>query len=292
MGKLLVLVALVAVALLPDALEALECRAKNIRKGGCPQFSKTFLPPSFAKLSAEQCEEKCLKNKKCEGFVMKTKGTSHCYLMKAGCTQGGNKDKFTYYETVRCSCTKNPCENGGKCVSGGPNKVKCSCKKGWKGDTCTEDVNECKLRNIKCNPATSVCKNTPGGYACSCKSGYVLARNSNTHCIDVDECARGSDTCNKQNSVCENTQGGFKCQCQPGFTSAPGNKCVACSKTKSGKKCVFPFKYGRRTYNSCTGDGIGKNKFGQDNLWCATALRSNGKYATWEICDLACFKGK
>jgi hypothetical protein len=69
-----------------------------------------------------------------------------------------------------------PCQNGGRCV--GPNQ--CSCRRGFEGDYCEMDVNECertgnKTTGHQCH-LNSECRNMPGWYACACKSGFRSPR--------------------------------------------------------------------------------------------------------------------
>ena len=40
------------------------------------------------------------------------------------------------------TCEPNPCGNGGKCEVA-TKSYHCSCKGGWKGKHCLEDINEC-----------------------------------------------------------------------------------------------------------------------------------------------------
>ena len=49
----------------------------------------------------------------------------------------------------------------------------CSCKEGWKGTGCDEDVDECKEDSERCTyMANSHCKNSLGSYECECNLGY------------------------------------------------------------------------------------------------------------------------
>jgi len=50
--------------------------------------------------------------------------------------------------------------------------------------------------------------------------------------------------------------------------------------TNFGQKCVFPFKYNYKTYNSCTQSGI----FGQP--WCATSTNIFGVVRSWAYCNV------
>ena len=50
----------------------------------------------------------------------------------------------------------------------------CTCKTGWEGVNCSENINECTISSSVC-PANSVCKDTAGSYSCDCLAGYSLA---------------------------------------------------------------------------------------------------------------------
>lgn len=68
----------------------------------------------------------------------------------------------------RCGSVR-PCMNGGTCeVSTG----KCLCRTGWVGDTCSEDLDECKNGQgaRKCGSVEN-CYNFPGGFGCNCTQG-------------------------------------------------------------------------------------------------------------------------
>lgn len=49
----------------------------------------------------------------------------------------------------------------------------CTCKTGWKGATCTDNIDEC-LNSSIC-PLNSNCTDSPGSYSCDCIAGYSLA---------------------------------------------------------------------------------------------------------------------
>lgn len=55
---------------------------------------------------------------------------------------------------------------------------------------------------------------------------------------------------------------------------------TAC-KTTRGEQCVFPFKHGGKTYNTCTGT----------KPWCSIENKKNGYYKRWGRCHIpSCFK--
>uniref|UniRef100_A0A8D3CRY4 Protocadherin Fat 3 n=1 Tax=Scophthalmus maximus TaxID=52904 RepID=A0A8D3CRY4_SCOMX len=85
------------------------------------------------------------------------------------------------YSGGRCeveitACVPNPCQNGGVCKPIG-NAFLCSCRRGFKGLTCEEDVNECDRSNPEgeCENG-GVCVNTHGSFYCNCTAGFVGQR--------------------------------------------------------------------------------------------------------------------
>uniref|UniRef100_A0A8C6U441 FAT atypical cadherin 3a n=1 Tax=Neogobius melanostomus TaxID=47308 RepID=A0A8C6U441_9GOBI len=74
------------------------------------------------------------------------------------------------------ACVPNPCQNGGVCKTIG-NAFLCSCRRGFKGLTCQEDVNECDRSNPEgeCENG-GVCVNTHGSFYCNCTAGFVGQR--------------------------------------------------------------------------------------------------------------------
>ncbi|XP_070826259.1 protocadherin Fat 3a isoform X9 [Chaetodon trifascialis] len=73
-------------------------------------------------------------------------------------------------------CVPNPCQNGGACKPIG-NAFFCSCRRGFKGLTCEEDVNECDRSNPEGECENSgVCVNTHGSFYCNCTAGFVGQR--------------------------------------------------------------------------------------------------------------------
>ena len=79
-------------------------------------------------------------------------------------------------------------------------------------DECTEGMDGC----------AQTCTNEPGGFFCTCGSGYRLASNERD-CLDINECAEVTDRCNE---TCINTIGSFTCSCGSGYhLSSDGRTC-------------------------------------------------------------------
>ena len=93
------------------------------------------------------------------------------------------------------------------------------------------DDDECTLGTDTC---THSCRDTPGSYVCSCRSGYILNADGRT-CngqedsnimqfhkflfflillTDIDECSLGTDRCRHS---CTNTIGSYTCSCNTGY---------------------------------------------------------------------------
>ncbi|GAA6085998.1 protein HEG [Tachysurus ichikawai] len=67
-------------------------------------------------------------------------------------------------------CRSQVCANGGKCVLT-LDGYRCECLPAWRGENCTEDVDECV--SSPC-PQDSLCVNTRGSFSCDCALGYDL----------------------------------------------------------------------------------------------------------------------
>ncbi|CAH3036766.1 unnamed protein product, partial [Pocillopora meandrina] len=68
----------------------------------------------------------------------------------------------------------------------------------------------------------TVCKDIPGFYKCSCRTGFSSKDPRRENCRDIDECAKG--LCHK-NAQCDNTQGSFSCRCRYGYVGDGKKKC-------------------------------------------------------------------
>ncbi|XP_052238542.1 neurogenic locus notch homolog protein 1-like [Dreissena polymorpha] len=103
----------------------------------------------------------------------------------------------------------------------------CTCKKGWTGIFCNEDIDECNTTANSC-PARSTCDNKPGGYTCDCNAGYI--KNAFGQCQECQQGRFGTD-CNESclcdmahTSECKTNNG--SCICEPGWTGKTCNEDV------------------------------------------------------------------
>ncbi|XP_026855342.2 fibulin-7 [Electrophorus electricus] len=91
----------------------------------------------------------------------------------------------------------------------------CTCEAGYTisgQDTsiCT-DIDECEVfHNGQAGRlCLHACVNTPGGYRCTCPSGYNVTHDGRS-CKDIDECATRQNNCTRD-QLCVNTYGSFQC---------------------------------------------------------------------------------
>lgn len=157
-------------------------------------------------------------------------------------------------------CINLICENGGKCkfiiylnnlilILYG-NRINiiynvivfCSCFKGWKGDQCSIDINEC-LKNDICY-GYGICNNSVGGFLCDCFNGFIGLKCE----INIDECLLSLCF---NNVICIDRIGDFSCLC---FFYFDGERCE-----KDVDECQ---------YFVCGFYGFCRNMFGNYSCMC------------------------
>ncbi|XP_030603557.1 protein eyes shut homolog [Archocentrus centrarchus] len=114
---------------------------------------------------------------------------------------------FEYTCSVPCLQHLQPCANGGRCVLNNTNAYRCICTRGWSGQDCRVNVNEC-IEHWCQNGGT--CVDEIDGYSCLCPRGYT-----GIYCEeDIDYCV---DHCCSEHGVCLDQQYNFTCRCMLGF---------------------------------------------------------------------------
>ncbi|XP_068691216.1 prestalk protein-like [Montipora foliosa] len=97
----------------------------------------------------------------------------------------------SYHLSESQACNRGNCQNGGT-----PHSTGCSCRAGYTGTCCSQDINECLN-----NPCDHTCTNTFGSYTCQCNSCYTKL---GTRC-DLRQC-RISGSCYSYDTVNPNNQ--------------------------------------------------------------------------------------
>lgn len=131
-------------------------------------------------------------------------------------------------------CTVNVCQNGATCISTPGGGYRCLCLNGWKGQNCTENVDDCSKSACE-NGA--ICVDRVGQFRCECPKGKV-----GLLCELDDECYGSSNPC-KNNATCDTLwDGRAVCHCAPGFTGpdcgTDKDECAVSNPCERGGVCV------------------------------------------------------
>ncbi|XP_076455831.1 uncharacterized protein LOC143290354 [Babylonia areolata] len=125
-----------------------------------------------------------------------------------------------YHYGTECS-EKCSCDRANTADCNDTNGV-CTCKPEWKGQNCTEDVDECSSPDSHTCSADKheQCHNQDGSYACNCVDGYYRPSPVD-NCTDINECQR-TNRCNSTTENCVNIAGSYNCECAAGHINATG----------------------------------------------------------------------
>ncbi|KAH7727975.1 CRE-CRB-1 protein [Aphelenchoides avenae] len=125
----------------------------------------------------------------------------------------------------------NPCKNGAECLDMF-NLRKCQCPRGFEGDFCEVNKDDC-FGNLECSP-NGVCVDGIGDFSCQCAPGFTgpKCRTAKDFCLD-NPCENGGK--------CANTDGGYRCECPEEFFGSRCQKLKStCTKNpcENGGECV------------------------------------------------------
>ncbi|VDL61324.1 unnamed protein product [Hymenolepis diminuta] len=154
-----------------------ECNPPCTNNGHCFR-GKCICPSGFRGVSCDEDVDECAMPAVVHGCAHGCRNTYGSY--ECICPQGyilmTNKRTCTpVASSIECVP---PCRNGGICQS---NNI-CSCPRGFEGDDCSKDIDEC-TKLSPCDPEFGSCINRVGGYECICLPGYILLLDGK-HCIE------------------------------------------------------------------------------------------------------------
>ncbi|KAH0516419.1 Stabilin-2 [Microtus ochrogaster] len=149
-----------------------------------------------------------------------------CSCVHGVCNSGLNGDGtcecFSAYRGPRCDkpinpCLKSVCHPHASCTYLGPNRHRCSCQKGYRGDgqVCLP-VDPCQTNFGNCSTKSTVCKyDGPGQSHCECKEHYRDFV-PGVGCSMINVC-ESNNPCHKNANCSTVAPGQAQCTCRKGY---------------------------------------------------------------------------
>lgn len=161
-------------------------------------------------------------------------------------------------------CLERDCQHGGRCADV-RSSYACACPRGYAGDFCQVDVDECAAHQCQ-HGAT--CRDGVASYTCICPDGF-----DGEFCEhDIDECA--SNPC-LHGGTCTDAAGGYSCACAPAWH---GPQCA----TPRDRTCAHaPCAAGARACVDSAPDPATGN-----NFTCLCSDGFEGVYCEHAFCDV------
>ncbi|XP_046584649.1 uncharacterized protein LOC124291639 [Haliotis rubra] len=164
------------------------------------------------------------------------------------------------------SCAQNCLCDTANTISCNATDGNCTCRSGWMGATCTEDIPECTDTLNICG-TNGMCNERNGSYSCACLSGFVRAADSCTPCTGRTygiNCANtctcvfaNTETCNTVNGSCTCNSGwnGTNCETNVNECSATRSVCTGanevCRDTDGSYVCDCEVGLKKSTADQC-----------------------------------------
>uniref|UniRef100_A0A8D0GBV3 Growth arrest specific 6 n=1 Tax=Sphenodon punctatus TaxID=8508 RepID=A0A8D0GBV3_SPHPU len=167
-------------------------------------------------LERECVEEQCSKEEAREVFendpeTVSEKEEENC-IRQYGSPSLRSPYFITCVHNLPDQCSPYPCnKKGTEACKDLKGAFYCHCKKGWRGQKCEQDINECSEQNGSCG---QICVNTEVSYRCLCRNGYALLGDNKT-CDDIDECTVSAGICGEAH--CKNLISSYVCFCDAGY---------------------------------------------------------------------------
>lgn len=208
-----------------------------------PTSFSTDTPPLWVDDEPEVCNKSCGAHAQCQCDVLR--GVSQCmchkgyYLKDGNCIECASNtykseidnqaceqcpqlmvtssnasdavDQCKCPENITCTdpCKPNPCDSNEVCQRNGAS-YKCECQKGWSGDNCSTNADDC-LNNNACQHGAS-CVDMLGDFTCVCKWGF-----QGRYCeLNIDECKQEKSLC-RNGATCKDMANNFNCACTKGW---------------------------------------------------------------------------
>ncbi|XP_019636527.1 PREDICTED: protein jagged-2-like, partial [Branchiostoma belcheri] len=136
--------------------------------------------------------------------------------------------------------TSSICQNNATLTTGphGTGIYRCSCRLGWTGTYCDQDIDECSSNGNNCAPQAT-CTNTAGSFNCTCNTGYTGDGVTCAACTDFFNVYSNQALYGHDDEIIGGMTTADRCaqKCLEGTATVPEGECLSFDYYRSRHRC-------------------------------------------------------